>query len=65
MLKIAIVATLVAIVMGHGTVHDPAARQTRWRYDSTAPPNTNDAALNCGNYNVRLNKIFFRIKHFP
>lgn len=34
MFKFIVIASLVAIVAGHGTIHDPVARQTRWRYDS-------------------------------
>lgn len=54
-------AALVAFVVGHGSVHEPVSRQTRWRYDPSATPNTNDYALNCGNFNVssHINSVKF------
>lgn len=52
MFKIIVVAVLVATVAGHGTVHDPVARQTRWRYDSSAPANYDDVGVWCGGFNV-------------
>lgn len=62
MLKFLLVsAALVAFVVGHGSVHEPVARQSRWRYDPTATPNTNDYALNCGNFNVSYPVILVNI----
>lgn len=57
-------AALVAFVVGHGSVHEPVARQSRWRYDPTATPNTNDYALNCGNFNVSYHITFNRMQYF-
>lgn len=54
-------AALVAFVVGHGSVHEPVARQSRWRYDPSATPNTNDYALNCGNFNVSHHLIFVKL----
>ena len=55
MLKFVVLTlALVAIsnVAGHGTVHEPVARQTRWRYDSSAPADYDDVGVYCGGYNV-------------
>lgn len=41
-------------VSGHGMVHDPVARSTRWRYNKTAPKNYNDNQLFCGGFNVSV-----------
>lgn len=57
MFKLIVVAACVAIVAGHGTVHEPPARQTRWRYDSSAIPNYADTSLNCGGYSVSTNLV--------
>ena len=56
MLKFVVLTlALVAIsnVAGHGSMHDPVARQTRWRYDSSATPNYDDVGVYCGGFNVR------------
>lgn len=52
---IALVVALIGCVAGHGTVHDPVARQTRWRYDSSANPNWDDVGVYCGGFNVQWN----------
>lgn len=44
---VALVA-IIGCVASHGTVHDPVARQTRWRYDSSATPNYDDVGVYCG-----------------
>ena len=55
MLKIIVlVLATVAIVnvAGHGSMHDPVNRQSRWRYDDTAPKNYDDTGVHCGSYFV-------------
>lgn len=44
----AFVLVAVRLIEAHGTVHDPPARQTRWRYDRSAIPNYDDRQLFCG-----------------
>ncbi|CAD7093491.1 unnamed protein product [Hermetia illucens] len=50
MFKIFVVlcSVLVANVYGHGMMLNPVGRQSRWRYDSSAPPNYTDNELYCG-----------------
>lgn len=52
----AVVVSLVLIekVVGHGMVHDPVNRATRWRYDRKAPANYDDNQLFCGGFAVSL-----------
>lgn len=47
-----LVAATVTSVDAHGSVHDPVSRQTRWRYDRTAPADYDDNQLFCGGFNV-------------
>lgn len=43
-------------VSSHGMVLNPVARGSRWRYNSSAPHNYNDAELNCGGMSVQWNQ---------
>lgn len=54
MFKIFVVlcSVLVANVYGHGMMLNPVGRQSRWRYDSSAPPNYTDNELYCGGITV-------------
>lgn len=55
MFKIVFVAcglSIIGWVFGHGTVYNPVARQTRWRFDPSAPADYNDVGLYCGGYSV-------------
>lgn len=58
-LIIACFTIIISCVVGHGTVHDPVARQTRWRYDSSAPANYDDVGVYCGG--ISVNKLYFVI----
>lgn len=49
-----LLATVIGLIAAHGTVHEPVARQTRWRQTNRPPRNYNDNELWCGGYNVRL-----------
>lgn len=49
-------------VQGHGMVLDPVNRASRWRVDSSAPPNYGDNQLWCGGAGVnKLLMIFLFI----
>lgn len=54
--SVAIVLAILGCVAAHGTVHDPVARQTRWRYDSQAPANFDDVGLWCGGFQTQWNQ---------
>lgn len=41
-------AALVVVIHGHGKMLEPVARNARWRFNSSAPPNWNDNELFCG-----------------
>lgn len=45
-------------VVGHGMVHDPVNRATRWRYDRSAPADYDDNQLFCGGFAVSLPSRF-------
>lgn len=47
--------TIIGCVTAHGTMQDPVARQSRWRYNSSAPVDNDDVGLNCGGSNVQWN----------
>lgn len=53
-LSVVLVVLQMQTVSGHGMVHDPAARSTRWRYNKTAPKNYNDNQLWCGGFSVSV-----------
>lgn len=50
------VSVVVALVMphvaGHGMVLDPVCRQSRWRYNESAPTDYNDNQVFCGGFGV-------------
>lgn len=52
---IAVVFAILGLVAAHGTVHQPVARQTRWRYDASAVPNYDDVGVYCGGFSVSRN----------
>lgn len=59
---IAVVCLLLTeVVVGHGMVHDPVNRATRWRYDRRAPADYDDNQLFCGGFAVSLRSIFMMI----
>lgn len=58
MFKLIIISlvTIIGCIAAHGTVYDPVDRQTRWRYNSSAPVDNDDVGLNCGGSTVQWNK---------
>ncbi|CAH1773237.1 unnamed protein product [Owenia fusiformis] len=48
MLTLVLVASLLALVNGHGRMINPAARNCMWRYGFKNPANYDDTALYCG-----------------
>lgn len=50
--SLAFVLLSVGLVAAHGTVHEPVARQTRWRYSTSAVKNYDDKQLFCGGFSV-------------
>lgn len=51
-LSLAFVLVAVALIDAHGTVLDPAARQSLWRSDKRAKANYNDNQQFCGGFGV-------------
>lgn len=65
-IKLILIAVLSGVVLighvfGHGTVIDPVSRSTRWRYNSSAPPNWNDNELYCGGYGVSFSSFIYSL----
>ncbi|XP_078352211.1 uncharacterized protein LOC144636882 [Oculina patagonica] len=52
-LRIVVGFALVAFVLGHGRLIDPASRNAAWRFGFSNPPHYNDNELNCGGFNVQ------------
>ncbi|XP_031341283.1 uncharacterized protein LOC116169351 [Photinus pyralis] len=56
-MAISLLAVLVLFsldsVLGHGMMINPAGRSSRWRFNSTAPPNYNDMELFCGGFGAQ------------
>lgn len=51
-----VISCLVALVLGHGRMMDPAARNSCWRFSEFAgkcPSHFTDNELNCGGFNVQ------------
>lgn len=44
---------LFSLVYGHGYALEPIARGSRWRFNSSAPVNTDDTGLWCGGFGVQ------------
>lgn len=49
-------SSYLIFVSPHGMVLTPVARGSRWRYNSSAPRNYNDAELYCGGMSVQWNQ---------
>ncbi|XP_055641977.1 uncharacterized protein LOC129778862 [Toxorhynchites rutilus septentrionalis] len=45
-----VIAAVVPMIEGHGTVRFPPQRSTRWRCNPNAPPNWNDNEVFCGGF---------------
>ena len=45
--------SLIALVLGHGRLIDPASRNSAWRFFPNRPIQYTDNELNCGGYNVQ------------
>lgn len=56
LLSLLLVAVVVQLqhVDAHGMVLDPVCRQSRWRYNRTAPADYNDNQVFCGGFWVSL-----------
>lgn len=56
LLLIAFLGVIVGIgyVAGHGMVMNPVSRQSRWRFNSSAPINWDDDQVYCGSFGVRF-----------
>ena len=52
-LSVVVSLGLVALVIGHGRLIDPASRNAAWRYGFPNPPHYTDNELNCGGFNVQ------------
>lgn len=58
MLKLVLISALSVIVLvgyvsSHGMVMNPVCRQSRWRFNSSAPVDWDDDQLYCGSFGVR------------
>ena len=51
-LAIALLCACVALVAGHGRLHQPPGRSTMWRHGFNTPRNYNDNELFCGGFGV-------------
>lgn len=49
-----IACAFIGTVSGHGMLWEPVSRSTRWRFNSSAPPNWSDNELYCGGFSVRV-----------
>lgn len=57
MIRLVTFASLVALALGHGMMHDPASRNSCWRHGfAGCPSQWTDNELNCGGYNAQNNK---------
>lgn len=54
LLRLTVLALVIQIglIVAHGTVHEPVARQTRWRLTNRPPRNYNDVELWCGGFDL-------------
>ncbi|KAJ7379974.1 hypothetical protein OS493_012736 [Desmophyllum pertusum] len=51
--RLFVAASLIALVLGHGRLFDPASRNSAWRFFPNRPKQYTDNELNCGGFNVQ------------
>ncbi|XP_078349479.1 uncharacterized protein LOC144634405 [Oculina patagonica] len=55
-LRLLVAANLIAFVLGHGMLINPASRNSAWRYFPNRPAQYTDNELNCGGFSVQWSK---------
>ena len=55
-LRLFVTASLIAVVLSHGMLFDPASRNSAWRFFPNRPAQYTDNELNCGGFSVQWSK---------
>ena len=54
--RLFVAANLIALVLGHGMMFEPASRNSAWRFFPNRPKQYTDNELNCGGFSAQWNK---------
>ena len=54
--RLFVITSLIALVLGHGMLIDPASRNSAWRFFPNRPAQYTDNELNCGGFSVQWSK---------
>ena len=54
--RLFVALNIIALVLGHGMMLDPASRNSAWRYFPDRPKQWTDNELNCGGFSVQWNQ---------